>query len=835
LLLAMKPAGLRAAWYRLGRTWRHQRGAYLALTILIGSVGGVALGSIAAARRTASSFSTYLASTNPSQLTIEPAGGGGGPPVPRLLVAAIQRYPHVRHVEAYAALSASLLGSDKRVTTVFNGSVLVVGSIDGLLFNQDRITVTSGHLPNPNDPHQVVVTQTAAQQLSLHLGQVIHLRFSPASGHGAARSVGLTVVGVGLLDREVVQDQIAQFPTYIVATPALTKTVTDSETNLYFGVQLDNGSRYVPQVEQRWSATEHYFTDFQVASQEVVEAQDSIRPIALALGVFGGIAALAAVLLAIQAISRQLHGRDEDLVVLRAIGAGPDATILDGLIGIVGSILAGALLAFAVAVALSPIAPIGPVRQVYPDPGVDLDWTVLGFGVAGLIVLLCSSATLLSFFDAPQRAGRRQRSVTRRSGAVDLSGRLGLPSPALTGIRFALEASRSGTAEASLWTVLGAVLAVVVVTATVTFGSSLQALVSRPSLYGWNWDYAVLGSDGYGSVPNKALATVASDKSVSAASGVWFATLQLDGVEVPTLLGYPGARVAPPVVSGHGLDSQDQIVLGASTLTELHESVGDTVDVQYVPGSPKPPLRLVIVGVATMPAIGIAEGLHTSMGVGALVPANADGMTEMLGPQAYPGCNGPNMVFLRGRNGVGSGDVRVAAERLAATANQALAEAPNTGNCGGNVATVLGVQRPAQIVNYRSMGATPVLLAAALAIGTIAVLGLALASSVRRHRRDFALLKTLGFTQGQVASSVSWQASVPAVVGVVVGVPLGIALGRWLWDLFAQEIGAVPSPVVPVWSIVVVGAATLILANVVAAWPGRSAARIHPAVVLHDP
>ena len=34
-------------------------------------------------------------------------------------------------------------------------------------------------------------------------------------------------------------------------------------------------------------------------------------------------------------------------------------------------------------------------------------------------------------------------------------------------------------------------MAVVTVVATLTFGSSLQTLVVRPDLYGWNWTYAL--------------------------------------------------------------------------------------------------------------------------------------------------------------------------------------------------------------------------------------------------------------------------------------------------------------------------------------------------------
>jgi predicted lysophospholipase L1 biosynthesis ABC-type transport system permease subunit len=153
-------------------------------------------------------------------------------------------------------------------------------------------------------------------------------------------------------------------------------------------------------------------------------------------------------------------------------------------------------------------------------------------------------------------------------------------------------------------------------------------------------------------------------------------------------------------------------------------------------------------------------------------------------------------------------------------------------NGGGTSFNVLSVQRPAEIVNYQSTGATPALLASGLAAGAVAALGLTLAASVRRRRRDLALLKTLGFTQRQLAASVSWQASVAASIGIVVGVPVGIALGRWLWTIFARAIYAVPQPSVPVVAIVAVALGALVLANLVAAIPGRIAARTPTALVL---
>jgi putative ABC transport system permease protein len=62
---------LRVAWYRLAVTVRRRWGGYLGLVLIIGLTGGVALGAAAAARRTESSYPVFLASTNPSDLTVQ--------------------------------------------------------------------------------------------------------------------------------------------------------------------------------------------------------------------------------------------------------------------------------------------------------------------------------------------------------------------------------------------------------------------------------------------------------------------------------------------------------------------------------------------------------------------------------------------------------------------------------------------------------------------------------------------------------------------------------------------------------------------------------------------
>jgi hypothetical protein len=268
----------------------------------------------------------------------------------------------------------------------------------------------------------------------------------------------------------------------------------------------------------------------------------------------------------------------------------------------------------------------------------------------------------------------------------------------------------------------------------------------------------------------------------------------------------------------------------------LHKEVGETVTVTY--GTPKdfpvyvPPTKEVVVGTATLPAVGNSGTLHTSMGTGALVPLDIE-------PPAFrkaltspdPNENGPDMIAVQLRKGVSPAAGRASVQAIATAATKIMSADPSE---AGDTYQVLAVQQPAEIVNYSSTGATPVVLASGLAAGAGVALGLTLVASVRRRRRDLALLKTLGFTRKQLAATVAWQASVAAVIGVIVGVPAGIALGRWLWDLFARAIFAVPSPTVPVLEVALVAVGAVVLANIVAAVPGRMAARTRTALLLRS-
>jgi hypothetical protein len=850
------------ARYRVRTTFGHRWRSYVTLVVLLGLLGGLGLGALAAARRTQSSFSTFLAATNPSDLVASVYGASGtgiNPSYDPALSSSIAHLPGVSAVAPGFVVIGAPLTPDGTPRIRVTGLAYPVASVNGLFFSQDRVTVTQGRMASPQKADEITMAPAVAKLLGFRVGQAIPFGFYSGTQQGLpgfgtaavkpALRITMHLVGLAEANSGIVQDDVDTFPTFIPLTPAFTRRVLALKNEqmsgaLTFDIKTGSGSAVVARVEREIShlLPSRTVLTFHEMAPVTAKADRSLRPISIALGVFGAVALLAAVLVGVQLIARRLRIDGSDLQMLRALGASPTETMLDGLIGLVSAIVFGTLLALGVAIALSPIAPLGPVRPVYPFGGVAFDWTVLGFGMLTLLLSMTAIAVALAFAATPHRSALRPRRRTA-SGAriVSSAARGGLSAPGVVGVRMALEPGEGRSTVPVRSALLGSILAVALVVTTITFGGSLQTLVSSPALYGWNWSYTLnpIGSGG-GNVPKVAFAMLHHDRYVAAYSGASYNDVQVDGQTVPFLIENARAAVAPPILSGQAIESGYQTVLGAATMAELRKRVGDYVTVSY--GAPAtapiyiPPTRLRIVGTATFPAIGFASTVsdHTSMGTGLLL-ANQylpKAFVDALNGASDPALNGPNLALVRLKPDAPHAAAFASLERIAQASNEAFASAP--GGAAGNGIVVQGVQRPAEIVNYKTIGVTPTLLVSGLALGAIAALTLTLLASVRQRRRDLALLKTIGFVRRQLAAAVAWQATVAAVVGIVVGVPFGVIAGRWLWTLFAEQIYAVAYPTVPVLSLVLVGVGTLVLVNVIAAIPARTAARTPTAFLLRS-
>jgi len=837
---------LRLSWWRFGRTLGRRWPGYVAVVLLVGLLGGLSMGAVAGARRTQSSFPVYLASTNPSDVQFftefaPSTNVGYSARVDR----AIARVPYVRRSVVVVGFDGTLqvLGPLPKDAVPGEAPPSVEGSLNGEYDTVDKVTLLRGRLADPRREDEFVMSGGGAEKYGLHIGSTLPVGIytdqqasSPTfAGYPSDKPhlrIDMKLVGIIEASQQVVQDDDAVLGDQLaVITPALTRRLaTCCAYYTYVALQIDDAARHEAAVS---AAVDKIVPSTSLGSSGggqtdaamVAEAERVIRPEAVAFAVFGLVAALAALLICGQVIARLVRRNAEDGDVLRALGAGPLMTESDGLIGILGALAAGVVLAMAVAVGLSPLAPIGAVRAVYPDPGVAFDWTVLGCGAALLVVVLGATAVVMAYGVSPHRAASsRRRGAARESLLARAASTSGLSPSASTGIRSALGAGAGRDAAPVRSAVLGAVLAVVVVVASFTFGASLNSLVSQPKLYGWNWNYALLA--GFSAAEDLPAAQTAAllhhDPDVDRWNGVYFESVEIDGQSIPALAERPGAAVHPTTLSGTALESDRQLVLGPATLAALHTHIGDTVVANT---GRKSPVRLRIVGTATLPTIGSSGDPELQMGTGAVLATSLFTAAE-LNQQGSP-IPGPNAVFATMRPGVSAAAALRSLNRIDADlSHPSGGEAPASG--------VVSVLRPAEIADYRAVGSTPSILAGILAAGAMGGLALTLVASVRRRRREFALLKALGFTQRQLASTVAWQSSVSAAVGVIFGVPLGIALGRWLWTLFARGIYAVPEPMVPVLSVVLVALGALIFANLVATVPGRIAARTSTALVLRS-
>jgi hypothetical protein len=86
---------------RLRAAFRRDWAGYLAIAMIVGLVGGVAMASVAAARRTQSAFPRILAASNASDLHVDPG------PYSARVVDQISHLPRVRSAESASSHGAS--------------------------------------------------------------------------------------------------------------------------------------------------------------------------------------------------------------------------------------------------------------------------------------------------------------------------------------------------------------------------------------------------------------------------------------------------------------------------------------------------------------------------------------------------------------------------------------------------------------------------------------------------------------------------------------------------------------------------------------------------------
>ena len=148
-------SALAVGWYRfratLGRKWT----GYVALVALIGLLGGLAMGSIAGARRTLGSPAVYIASTVPDSFGIGTGVLGVTSPTTGYDPTVADRIEHLPGVDyAGTVLGVNVVVLDREGVPfpinaqAGNGST----SVDDTYFTKDKLSVLQGRIPGPPIP-----------------------------------------------------------------------------------------------------------------------------------------------------------------------------------------------------------------------------------------------------------------------------------------------------------------------------------------------------------------------------------------------------------------------------------------------------------------------------------------------------------------------------------------------------------------------------------------------------------------------------------------------------------------------------------------------------------
>jgi ABC-type antimicrobial peptide transport system permease subunit len=780
------------AWLEIRRRWRR----VVVLTLLVGVVGAVVLSSAAGARRSDSALARFNASSRSASLELT---------VGHPTAAQLRAFGAVEGVESFARLFTSAI--------MFPGAPqlqAIAAALDtGFGTVVDRARIVAGRAADPNAVDEITIGEALAAQLHLRVGDHLdgesysraQIESFRAGGYGGQGPEGprVRLRIVGIVRRPLDLGDRGAAGGVLVLTPAFNRkyaTSIGSFSGEILRVRTRNGAADVSSVaaaaRRIFGSTGFDVQDLAIESQG---AQNAINVLTVALWVFGGVAALAGLFAIAIVLSREISLTAIDQTTQSALGlTRPQRMAIGGFQGVPVAV-GGAILAVLAAAAASTLFPIGVARRAELHTGLRIDGTVLALGTVAII-----SGILLIAFLAALRTTRQSRperpTLGRTATVVAAAARAGLTPVATTGVRMALEPGRGPARVPVRSAIVGAAVGILGVVAVLMFTSSLHHVETTPGQYGWTWDFAAIPND------PSVVDAVVHTQGLAAAAAVLTANVQLDGRPV-FAWGFTSLRgtIGPEIVAGRPPNGPDEVALGAASLDELGKSIGDSVQGDGPDGSH----TFRIVGRAAFPKIDYPQPLAN----GAVFSDN--GFAKLVSPSANNGS-----FYLVGR---------VAPGAQLADVERRVAAIPG-------VAQTLGPSVPVEVDRLRQVNWLPATLGALLAVLALVAVGHALITGVRRHRRELAVLKSLGFDRHQIRATVAWQATTIATVGLIAGIPAGVIIGSLVWRQVANGLGISTTPAVPGLALVLVVPCALAAVNLIAFFPARAAARTRPAVAL---
>ncbi|MGH9273834.1 MAG: hypothetical protein ACRDZU_04225, partial [Acidimicrobiales bacterium] len=387
--------------------------AMVLLTLIAGLAGGITLASIAGARRTSSSYDRLLEAEGAPEVSLFAQD--------ELSVRDLRQMraiPRARvSVSTVILLSSSATGVDRR------HDLGIIAAADDESLALLRPQHLKGRMPSPEHPEEVVVNELVADQLDLRPGDHFDVVGpGPAAFECAEEGrcagelmndpVEVVVSGVMRLAGDLDPDAFNGALMY--AGPGMNDLMPPEYARPVTVVQakLDDGragaDAFAAEVERRFP--ERFGVEVDDPSDRNITSALQVESRSLViLALFVGLAGMVA---ASQAFARHLAAGADERRVLAALGL----TVRERAVVTLrsGVVVVAAATAFAAGVATigSTFLPVGLARLAEPDPGIEVDGTVLGVGSAVMAVWLAVVFAALSWWAAARDtgAGHRARS-----------------------------------------------------------------------------------------------------------------------------------------------------------------------------------------------------------------------------------------------------------------------------------------------------------------------------------------------------------------------------------------------------------------------------------------
>jgi ABC-type lipoprotein release transport system permease subunit len=784
-----------AAWLWSAANWRRAWRFLIALAALAGVVGGVAIATVAGARRASTAVDRMAETTGwPDVFVFTPSD------VPAAVRDELATDPRVQEATDVKVVIGGPPGFGPG-----GGSLVAVPA--GSRFAP---VVIEGRLPAPGRADEIAITESALRS-GVRVGDQI-----PLNGVGTGSAVAclggsgacpftpmgdVTVTGVvrGLPD--LADNTEGGLGVY--ADAALADAHPEVAQSNVVMVYTDSRADALALTEDLSPLlTDGDVTDGRGDAAGAIQAtsveHNSLLVAGLLLAITG--AALVA-----PGYSRHLARWRSDPVVLSGLGMTRWHRWTGGTLPAVGVALLSVPIAVALASLGSLVLPLGVARraEVGRSIRIDVPVTVVGCLVTAVVVVAVAAAIAWRWSRAAPRATpRRVGAVTRAVTA------LGVPPVAATGARFALDPSQGRDRLPVVPTMAAATAGVTLAVGALVVAASMSGLLSSPARYGAGWHLEVglpLDGDEGAAVAQR----LAGDARVTGAAllrtgevRVRAGTVELGEIGA---VGFQRLRgdVSPAVLAGQPLGALDDVLLGSDTFDRSGVAAGD----QVVLEGPDTTQQARVVGRTILPSAG-----STFSDIGVVMPL--DRFVELGAEELVTDLDVASIAAL---------EVPDEADR-AALRQELEAE-------GLRVAEPT---QPSKVSVLRSIGPIAGALAVTTLVLVVATTSFALVTATRKRRGELAVLRTLGLRPAEVRRAVGWQSLVVIVGALALGVPLGIVGGRLVWQAIADANRTVPVVDVPYLLLAAAAVLLVAIARLGAIPPARHAAASPPAEALRS-